>query len=176
MSQELKFSISSVSESRARTHIQAEHSPTLHIFGIIAANSAFVPLHNQAVFELGFVRFFQGDMISAASLLIPQLENSLRHIIKASGSDPSTIESDLTQDDRSISSLISHDRESFERILGSAIVNEIDLVFNVRPGPALRHEVAHGKLSSGQFYSSDVRYACWLIFRLGLPSKNWPMF
>ncbi|KCZ64118.1 hypothetical protein L53_06355 [Hyphomonas sp. L-53-1-40] len=150
----------------ARRHIQSELPLSQNAFDVITANSPFVPEYQRPLFALGFARFFQGDMMSAGSLLIPQMENSIRHLLKTAGRDPSTIESDLTQDDRSISSLITHDRKALEEILGTEIVFEIDSLFNSRPGPALRHEFAHGKIPGAHFYSSDVKYACWFMFRL----------
>ena len=150
----------------ARQLIQANFQPAAPPIEFLVEHSPFVPNYHQGIFTLGFVRFFQGDMLSAASLLVPQLENSLRYILKSSGSNPSSIESDLTQDDRSISSLLVHDREKLEQILGVELVFEIDMLFNFRPGPSLRHEIAHGKIPTRHFYSPDLIFACWLIFRI----------
>jgi hypothetical protein len=47
-----------------------------------------------------------------------------------------------------------------------ALAWEIDRLFKTRPGPALRHEVAHGQLSGGDCYHPNVYYANWLIYRL----------
>ena len=72
----------------ARNIIQREHSPSEEVFEVLADLSPFVPAYHQTLFSLGFIRFFQGDMISAGTILIPQLENSLRHLLKTSGADP----------------------------------------------------------------------------------------
>jgi hypothetical protein len=50
--------------------------------------------------------------------------------------------------------------------LTPAIASEIDLLFNAKPGPELRHELAHGQISAGGCFSQDVYYANWLIYRL----------
>ena len=46
------------------------------------------------------------------------------------------------------------------------IVQEIDILFNFRPGPSLRNELAHGKLPWGAFHSPETITACWFIFNL----------
>ncbi len=150
----------------ARRYIRQRLEPSRRHFQVLALNSPFVPKYHEGVFAIGFEHFFAGDMVSAASVLIPQLENSLRYVLKIAGADPSTIESDLTQDDRSISSLLTHERDKLEEIFGADLVYEMDLLFNFRPGPALRHETAHGKMSAGQFHSDEVVFGCWLLFRM----------
>ena len=72
----------------------------------------------------------------------------------------------MTQDDRSLSSLLDNMREEMNKIFGVDVVHEIDLLFNFRPGPALRHTLAHGKMTDGQCYSADTIYGCWLIYYL----------
>jgi hypothetical protein len=53
-----------------------------------------------------------------------------------------------------------------EMILTPAVAWEIDRLFNTRPGPALRHELAHGQLGGDDCYHPNVYYASWLIYRL----------
>jgi hypothetical protein len=130
----------------------------------IVYHSPFVQDGYHMTFSLGFARLWQGDCISAANLLIPQLENSIRYVLKNSNAYSAKMMSDLTQDDRSLSSLLDHSREEMEKIFGEDLVHEIDLLFNYRPGPALRHQAAHGKMTDGQCYSSDTIYACWLVY------------
>ena len=132
----------------------------------IVSNSPFVENGYHHTFSLGFARMFQGDFISAANILIPQLENAIRYVLKNANAHSAKMMSDLTQDDRSLSSLLDHMREEMEGVFGLDLVHEIDLLFNYRPGPALRHEAAHGKLTDGLCYSADAIYACWLIYQM----------
>ncbi len=118
---------------------------------------------------MGFTRFFQGDFVSAIYILTPLLESSLRHILKSNGHDV-TIFDDATetQEDRTISSLFEQMRSELESVLTPAITGDIERVFLIKPGPHLRHAVAHGLLHDGDPYGADAVYACWLIFRLCL--------
>jgi len=135
-------------------------------FNPIIWQSAFVPKLQAPLYALGFARFFQGDFESAAHLLIPQLEPSLRHILKAHGADPTKRRDDATEEDRSLDAIICNHRTELVDMLGAPLLEELDRVFNIQPGPALRHDVAHGQMSAGQCYSPDVIYACWLLYRV----------
>ena len=71
-----------------RLHINQMVAIEERHFNPIIWQSAFVPRLQAPLYALGFARFFQGDFLSAAHLLIPQLEASLRQILKAHGADP----------------------------------------------------------------------------------------
>ncbi len=150
----------------ARRVISIINRPKLGHFRILATQSRFVPPFHRETFALGLHRYFQGDAISASSILIPQLENSLRYTLEIAGIFTATIESDGTQKDRSLATLLENHHDGLAEIYGDALIFEIDLLFNKRPGPALRHEQAHGKMSDGDFYGEDANFACWLTFKL----------
>ena len=150
----------------ARQVIQIEHPLDRRDFFPIAEMSPFVPGNRANMFSLGFSRFFGGDFVSALHILVPQLENSLRHVLKQHGIDPSVIHSDMTQENRSLSGLLDNEREALEKIFGPAIVFEIDNLFNFRGGPALRNRVAHGSMSDAACHSAEAIYACWFVFHL----------
>ena len=135
-------------------------------FQAIASMSPFVPRGHEHLFALGFARFWQGDFASAVHLLVPQLENSLRFVLLNANRESSKIKPDMLQEDRSLSGLLQSLRPELEEVLGPDLVNEIDLLFHHRPGPALRHDMAHGKITTGACYHADGIYACWLIYRL----------
>lgn len=132
----------------------------------IAEASVFVSPEREALFAIGFARMFQGDYASAAHLLFPQLENSLRHLLMLSNRDPSKIEQDLIQGDRALSQLLDVNRSDLEAVLGEDVVHQIDILFTFRPGPALRNEAAHGKLPWGAFFHHATIFGCWFIFGL----------
>ena len=150
----------------ARQLIQSEHPLDPRDLRPLLELSPFVPGDRVDLFTMGFVRFFSGDFISALHILVPQLENSLRHILKHAGVEPSAIQSDMTQENRTLSVMLVKDREALEGIFGSAIVLEIENLFDFRGGPAIRHELAHGLISAHGCYGMDAIYACWFMFRL----------
>jgi len=132
----------------------------------IVVNSPFIPAGRVEIMAVGLVRMIQGDYLTACHLLFPQLENILRHILVTHGEDPSKIEPDLLQGDRALGALLDVDRPRLTEILGEDAVHLIDIVFNFRPGPSLRNELAHGKLGWGAFHSPYAIYGCWFILWL----------
>jgi hypothetical protein len=150
----------------ARDVMMQNHAFAERHFWPIVQLSPFVPPTQSALFSLGFARFLQGDMMSAAHLLLPQIEPALRHILLTNGHEPTIIKSDMTQEDQTLAPLLTNFRGELDGIFGPEIVFEIDVLFNKKPGPRLRHDFAHGKVSAGQCFSPDVVYACWLIFHI----------
>lgn len=129
-------------------------------------HSAFVPPGHEAIFALGFARMIQGDMVSAVHALIPQLENSLRYVLTNRGSRTAKLNVDLTQEDQSLSQMYSNRKEELEQAFGKDITYIFHLLFNLKGGPMLRHEMAHGKLTASNCYSAPCIYACWLMFHI----------
>ena len=150
----------------ARHQIQFEHPLDQRHLRLIVTMTPLVPADRTSLVTKGLSRFFSGDFFSALHILVPQLEHTLRHILKHAGADPSAIKNDMTEEDRSLSVMLSNDRELLERILGSAIVFEVENLFHFRGGPALRHRVAHGLVSADECYDTASIYGCWLIFSL----------
>lgn len=129
--------------------------------------SPFVPHDLVGTFARAYTRFFQGDFVSATYILTPLLESLLRHVMKLNGHDVSIFDdATLTQKDRTISSLFEQMRPELDSILTTAITADIERLFLSKPGPYLRHALAHGLLDDGDPYGADAIYACWLIFRL----------
>ena len=162
----------------ARHTILEQHLVSDHVFVALLQYSPFVPSDLVSTFARAYARFFQGDFVSAIYILTPLLENSLRHVMKSNGHDVTIFDdATQTQQDRTISSLFEQMRPELESILTPAIAADIERVFLTKPGPYLRHALAHGLLHDGDPYGADAIYACWLIFRLCLlplyPHGEW---
>jgi len=151
----------------ARQTILQQHFISDDIFASLLQYSPFVPSDLVNTFARAFTRFFQGDFVSATYILTPLLENSLRYVLKSNGHDVTIFDdATQTQEDRTISSLFEQLRTELDAAITANITTDIERVFLVKPGPYLRHSVAHGLLHDGDPYSADAIYACWLIFRL----------
>jgi hypothetical protein len=136
-----------------------------HLEPIVSA-SWIVPPSQKPIMILGFTRLIQGDFMSAAHLIIPQLEPCLRNILQVSGVDTAKRRNDSTEEDQDLGYLLKNHREPLERILGADLTYEIELLFDRKTGDRLRHLIAHGNISGGGCYTADVIYACWLLYRL----------
>ena len=153
----------------ARRTMVSSHYLSDDVFYALTSQSPFVPQDLAQTFARGFNRFFQGDFTSALYILTPLLENSLRHVLKSHGHDVTTFDNaGQTQEDRTITALFDGMRSELDSVFGRDNTEDISRVFLGRPGPAIRHGVAHGLLHDGSPYGADAIYACWLIFRLCL--------
>jgi hypothetical protein len=132
----------------------------------IVQMSSFIPAGHHHIFSLGFARLWQGDYATAGHLLLPQIENSLRHILQLSGRDAAKMEEDGIEGDRPLNILLGYFRADLEAILGVDLVWELDALLNFRPGPALRHNLAHGKMGWNAFFADEAVSACWLAYLL----------
>lgn len=150
----------------ARSILSARFGVGERHFHAIVGRSPFVPQSHEPLLALGFARFFQGDFMSAVHLLVPQVEPCLRFILRLNGLEPVKRRDDGTEEDLDLVGMLSRMRPELEKIFNADIVDEIERLFTSRPGPALRHDVAHGQVGGWACYSADPIYACWFIYRL----------
>ncbi|MET3926369.1 DUF4209 domain-containing protein [Devosia sp. 2618] len=169
MVQQLQFAMDIAVKGQiepARRFLSGEFPLSERHFRFIVLQSPFVPHQHAATFALGLARLVQGDLLSAGPILIPQLEHCLRHVLINASTDTSKMRNDLTQEDRSLSTLLDSYRKELVDIFGEDIVTYIDLIFNHRPGPALRHEFAHGKVGDRSYGDPAIYFACCFIYLL----------
>ena len=147
--------------------IMSKHCITEQVLLPLFQNSPFIPPSLLRTFARGFTRYFQGDFISATYILVPMLEAYLRHLLKSQGVDVTRF-SDETQiqEGKGISLLFQQMQLELEEIITPSITADLERVFLAKPGPYLRHAVAHGLLHDADPYSSDTIYANALIYRL----------
>ncbi|MCA0851008.1 DUF4209 domain-containing protein [Salipiger thiooxidans] len=138
----------------------------------LVRHSPAVPPHLVLTTTRGFVRWFEGDMVSALYILTPLLEGMVRHLLKQHVHDVTTMDdASKTQEDRTITALYDAMRPEMDAILGRAVTEDIRRTFLSKLGPSLRHGVAHALLSDGTPYGDDATYACWLIWMIVM----WPL-
>ena len=149
-----------------RLFLHNTHSITKDDLEPILFHSPFVPNNRMHTFSIGFQRMFTGDYMSAAYFLIPQLENSLRYLLKQAGQNVSIIHANQTQENIGLSALLGRLRPQLESITGPDIAFYIEMLFDYRGGPNLRNTITHGQIDDDQFWSIDTRYGCWFIYYL----------
>jgi hypothetical protein len=148
----------------ARRRIAAEHRPTAHDLLPIVSQNPFVPPGREALFCEGLLAGFDGDFPVAAHLLIPQVENSIRHLLARIGVPTSHLDQNGIQHEMDLNELL------YMPELGM-VFNE-NLVFDMKGllveafGGNLRNRIAHGLMDSEELLSSDAVYAWWLILHL----------
>jgi hypothetical protein len=133
---------------------------------ILCQHSILVPDDRQGLFVAGLLHFFHGDMIAALHILLPQLENSLRHVLRLHGHDVIKLNEDMTQESLGLTQMLARLRPEIEAIFGDAVVAEFDSLLIYRGGPQLRDRTSHGLLHQWEPFGHDAVYACWLVYRL----------
>jgi hypothetical protein len=91
----------------------------------IVVNNPFVPRGREMVFARGLYAGLAGDMLVASHILLPQLENSLRHILEQHGDIVSGLDKDQIQNEYTLNKILYTHRTGLQEILGE------DLLFDL---------------------------------------------
>ena len=148
----------------ARETILAEHDIREHHFAQLAHASGFVPQGREVNFARGLNAGMHGDFVTALHLLIPQLENSLRHILKENGENTIFVNRKGFDEERDLDDLLrlSKTKELFDE----------DICFSLRAlllhrfGPNLRNLLSHGLLDPAAASSPQGIYVWWMALQL----------
>lgn len=144
----------------ARRKIIFDHSVRLKDIFYLVKNNPFVPQGRELIFAEGLLKGFYGDFLTSAHLLIPQLENSIRHILYESGKIVSCIDSEGIQDEKNLNSLLFI--QEFEELISEDIAFDLQGLLVERFGSNLRNRIAHGLMGYESFFSSELIYLWWL--------------
>ena len=148
----------------ARNQINLEHNIRMNDFIPIVSNNPFIPAGHELIYAQGLHAGIDGDFLAAAHLLIPQIENSIRHVLTQHGVITSGINSEGIQDERNLKYTL--DLSEMNEIFGEDITFDLQGLLVERFGYNLRNLMAHGLILYNAFYSIPVIYLWWLILRL----------
>ena len=133
-----------------------------HSFEELVIYNPLIPEGYEELFLRGLFYFFKGYHIEAATILIPLLENSLRHILSVKY--PMIYKEnaqDVFKNHIDLSDLIKKVKE--EKLLDEAIIYHLeDLITDPRYN--IRNYIAHGLYPEHMFYSVDVSILLYIIF------------
>jgi hypothetical protein len=147
----------------AISQINLEHNVRISNLLPIVSNNPFVPPGREYIFAKGLHAAFTGDLMITAHLLIPQIENSIRHLLTMQGVVVSGFDQGI-QDERSLNTTL-YKTETLE-LFGEDIVFDLQGLLVERFGSNLRNQMAHGLMNHSEFYSGQVIYLWWLVLRL----------
>ncbi len=147
-----------------RHQINLEHNVRVNDFVPIVSNNPLIPEGHEYIYAQGLHAGMEGDFLVAAHLLIPQFENSIRHVLTQRGVITSGIDSKGIQDERSLNKTLY--LPEMQNIFGEDLIFDLQGLLTERFGANLRNLMAHGLMSHNEFYSVQVAYLWWLILRL----------
>jgi hypothetical protein len=90
----------------ARAAITNEHAIRLRDLDFLVLGNPFIPMGREGIFARGLQAGFEGDWLVAMHLLVPQIENSIRHVFQLSGEIVSTLQAGGTQEERDLGWLL----------------------------------------------------------------------
>lgn len=147
-----------------RKQICLEHNAKIQDFYPIVSNNPFVPQGREYLYALGFKSGLDGDYEVSLHLLIPQFENSIRHILTEAGKITSGIDSEGIQDEKSLNTTLY--LPEIKELIDENILFDLQGLLVERFGSNLRNLMAHGLMSHHAFYAHDARYLWCMILKL----------
>lgn len=148
----------------ACNQICSEHDVTLEDLSFIVYENSFIPKGREPLYEKGLMAGLQGDLVIAAHLLIPQLENSLRHILKQNGSITSKRET--IQDNLLLHEVLN--LPDLKQVLTENLIFTLKGLLVERMGSNLRNDICHGLFDYDRFFTPELAYFWWLTLHLCL--------
>jgi hypothetical protein len=143
--------------------IMLEHPARLSDWEAIVRDNFFVPAGREQIFARGLHAGLTGDLLVASHLLIPQLENSFRAILRGHGVLTSKIDNGVERE------MYLHEllpMEDFKRIFGEDLTFELRGILVEQSSSNLRHGLSHALFDQEVFYSTEVLYLWWIVLWL----------
>ncbi|WP_136588232.1 DUF4209 domain-containing protein [Microbacterium hydrothermale] len=140
-----------------------EHRLMLGDFVAIMRGSSIIPSDRELLIAQALYYGYDGDFLTSAQLLAPQIENMVRLHLRNAGQQTSTIDRGVEQE-IGLTALMG--RESVSEIFGEDIAFEIRALFCGPIGPNLRNNFAHGLVSDDSVRSVHAIYCWWFVLRL----------
>ncbi|WP_438616586.1 DUF4209 domain-containing protein [Methylobacterium symbioticum] len=141
-----------------------EHDLGQEEIAVVIADSHFIPTGRLGLFARGLEAGFKFDSSTALHLLIPQAENSLRHLLEGEGIVARNINTDGVEEVWGVERILDHPKAT--DVLGAECVYELRTLLAGRLGPNPRNVVAHGLVDEDHLNGQIGFYLWWVILRL----------
>jgi hypothetical protein len=142
----------------AKEQINLEHNIRLRDMLPFVANNLFVPPGREMIYARGLLAGLTGDMLVAAHLLVPQLENSIRHLLIRQGHIVSNLDDNGIQDEFDLNRIFYDFWDKLVDLFGEDIAFDLRGLLIERFGANLRNEEAHGLMDYDSFFSPQISY------------------
>ena len=151
-----------------RNRILLEHRVTTDDLLAVVMHSPFVPNGREMLFARGLLAGLRGDFAVSLHLLIPQIENSVRHILDQKGVLTSGLDARGIQDDLDLNRTLREEpfATPLTEILGADTVFSLRGLLIEQYGGNYRNRLAHGLLDDAAFFSPLCSYLWWVALRL----------
>jgi hypothetical protein len=144
--------------------VNLDHAVRLGDLLPVVADNPFVPEGHEDAYARGLLAGFRGDFLTATHLLVPQLENSIRHVLSRSGVIVSKLDDSGIQEEKDLGALLREPK--LEELLGEDLVFDLQGLLVERFGANLRNRMAHGLMTDAEFTTPTVLYLWWIVLRI----------
>lgn len=148
----------------ARQKITEQHRLHKADFVFLVSENPFVPPGHEEIFLRGIHAGFHGDFLVASSLLVPQIENSIRYVLTNHGVDVTNYQDDRTQPVKLLGPLF--DVPEMKEIFGESCWFELRGLLIEKTGAELRNKISHGFISNAECYGPAAKNVWWIVLRL----------
>ncbi|HYK05952.1 MAG TPA: DUF4209 domain-containing protein [Thermoanaerobaculia bacterium] len=131
--------------------IQDEHSIREQDMFVLANASWFVPPSREPFFAKGLAAGFNGELMTAIHLLVPQIEPALRWHLQRLGVNTMRLNRNGYQEERDLNQLLA--LPETRKSLGDKVHFALTAILTSRFGANLRNDLAHGLIESRECYS-----------------------
>jgi hypothetical protein len=143
-----------------RAKIRDEHDTGPDTILPLLGESPFVPEDRRIVFARGVSAGFDGDYLTAAHLLVPQLENGVRRVLANHGVQVTSMDRRGIQRERDLNYLLYQDIA--EEVLTPGVTFELQALLVDPWGANFRNRLAHGLLPDAALSSPVAAYVWWI--------------
>ncbi len=123
-----------------------------------------VPAGREMLYAQGIVEGLRLNLDVSLHILIPQLENSIRHNLQQRDITTSYMDERGLQAEKPLSALLG--LQETRDFFGVDLVFDLQTLVGDRAGANLRNLMAHGLMSHEAFFSQQAAYLFWLILHL----------
>ncbi len=148
----------------ARLQILRDHFVRVEDLLPLVANNPFVPEGREGLYAHGLHAGLEGNFVVATHILVPQIENSIRHALTQHGAITSSLDSEGIQDVHLLGKMLFS--PEIKEIFGEDLTFELQGLLMEPFGANLRNTVAHGLISHEGLFSPDAIYLWWLTLHL----------
>ena len=159
----------------ARDQITLEHEIRVEDLRSLVKDKPFVPSGREYLFAKGLYAGFIGDFFTSTHFLIPQIENSVRHLLKQRGAITSGLDDQGIQNEHNLNKILYESKyPEIKTIFDEDILFNLKCLLVEHSGCNLRNRMAHGLIDDREFQPGVMSYLWWLTLRLCcLPMLNY---
>jgi tetratricopeptide (TPR) repeat protein len=148
----------------AMRQLLSEHEITEDNIERLIGDSALIEEDRRPLFVQAIAAGFRWDFSTALHILVPQVENGLRRLLRQRGVLPINVDATGIEEVWSYERILRHPTTA--EVLGKEMTYELWSLLVERLGPNLRNLIAHGLLSSHALNGETGFYLWWILLRL----------